>query len=159
MKDQTSTSNPNFKHGGCTKDATGRQTRLYNIWNSLKQRCCNPDCKSYPRYGGRGITITCQDWFEFPKFRKWALANGYAENLSLDRIDNNGNYCPANCQWITIRANTKKQALKVTREDGVEFSSVAEAAGFMGCHVQGIYAACYGRSKCRGFKFTLQYIQ
>lgn len=83
------------KHGKCG-------TRLYNIWFLMRQRCNNPKASHYKRYGGRGIKV-CDEWSnDFPSFEAWALANGYADNLTLDRINNNGNYEPSNCRWTDI---------------------------------------------------------
>lgn len=85
-----------IKHG-----KTG--TRIYNIWRSMKKRCYIKSSKDYIRYGKRGILI-CSEWKEsFENFYNWAINNGYNDNLTIDRIDVNGNYEPSNCRWITMK--------------------------------------------------------
>lgn len=89
----------------------GKNTRLYNIWHGMKLRCNNPHDPSYKHYGGRGITM-CSEWNEnFVNFQNWAYENGYSKELSIDRIDVNGNYTPKNCRWVTSHQqanNTRK---------------------------------------------------
>ena len=91
----------------------GSKTRLYSIWQHMKNRCRNQKSDNYKYYGGRGIAY-CEEWETFECFEKWALENGYSENLTIDRIDPNGNYEPGNCRWITQieqNKNTRKCVL------------------------------------------------
>lgn len=77
--------------------------RLYSIWCSMKGRCYGINNTNYHNYGGRGIKI-CNEWVnDFESFCKWALSNGYSDDLSIDRIDVNGDYCPENCRWTTMK--------------------------------------------------------
>lgn len=87
----------------------GKGTRLYNIWHGIKLRCLNASDRAYENYGGRGITV-CDEWRDsFEAFHKWAMANGYRENLTIDRSDNDGNYCPENCRWVTIAEQNRNR--------------------------------------------------
>jgi hypothetical protein len=95
-------------------------TRLYGIWSDIKSRTLNPKYKQYNDYGGRGITI-CDEWKNDVKsFYDWAMSNGYEEGkgLSIDRIDNDGNYCPENCRWTTITIQNRNQRIKKNNTSG-----------------------------------------
>ena len=85
-------------------------TRLYKIWYGMKRRCYEEKNESYPRYGGRGITI-CKEWLDdFMSFYNWSMENGYSDKLSIDRIDNDGNYEPNNCRWATNSVQSRNQS-------------------------------------------------
>ena len=95
-------------------------TRLYKIWASMKDRVFNIKHKAYQDYGGRGITI-CEEWKNDVKsFYDWAITNGYEEDkgLSIDRIDNDGNYYPENCRWTTQTIQTRNQRISKNNKSG-----------------------------------------
>ena len=98
-----------------------RKHRLYGVWVNIKERCLKPRNKAYKNYGGRGIKI-CENWSKnFLNFYDWAMANGYAESLSIDRIDVNGDYCPENCRWATPKQQARnKRDSKMVVFNGVE---------------------------------------
>lgn len=99
----------NYKHGGYG-------TRLYHIWCGMKKRCYDCTDKDYKNYGERGIKI-CNEWLDdFEIFQKWALNNGYQEDLTIDRINVNGNYEPSNCRWATTieQSNNKRNNKLIT---------------------------------------------
>lgn len=77
-------------------------TRLYKIWKGMRKRCNNKNSVGYKNYGGRGIGI-CSEWDNFVNFYDWSIRNNYAESLTLDRINNDGNYEPSNCRWATMK--------------------------------------------------------
>ncbi len=90
--------------------------KLYKVWNTMRRRCYVPTDKKYKSYGARGI-IVCDEWLnDYMVFREWAMSNGYKENLSLDRIDNDGNYEPNNCRWTTrsVQQRNRRNCKQIT---------------------------------------------
>lgn len=117
----------NTKSCGCIKIEKLRQNKkhglrkhpLYKIWYAMKDRCHNKNCIAYKNYGGRGIKV-CDEWKnDFKKFYDWANENGYKRNLSIDRINNNGNYEPNNCRWATSeeQGNNKRNNIFIKDEN------------------------------------------
>lgn len=98
-------------------------TRLRHIFKDMKNRCLNNKCKDYRWYGGKGIKV-CQEWVDDPQlFNDWAIQNGYNENLTIDRIDENKDYCPENCRWISFEDNSKyKSTTNVIEINGIKDS-------------------------------------
>ena len=81
----------------------GSKSRLYSIWSNMKTRCYNSNSPKYKAYGARGVTI-CDEWrYSYPNFQEWAVSTGYSEDLTIDRINVNGNYEPSNCRWLSIK--------------------------------------------------------
>ncbi len=120
----------NRKHGES-------RSRLYGIWSAMVSRCHSPASVVYARYGARGITV-CEAWRSFEPFRCWALANGYAEHLTIDRRDGNGNYEPGNCRWATAsqqhqnqraRKNSKSRLKGIRRDRSGRWRASIQVAG------------------------------
>lgn len=109
--------------GGRTKE------RLYHIWQSMRQRCQNPNNHAYADYGGRGISVFSL-WNDYDIFKKWALENGYAPSLTIERRNVNGNYEPENCCWIpySLQARNTRRTAYFTFDNGerplVEWSEI-----------------------------------
>lgn len=113
-------------------------SRLYRIWNAMKERCLCETNPNYGNYGGRGISV-CSKWEDnFQAFYDWAMSNGYNDNLTLDRVDVNGNYEPSNCRWSTrkeqnfnkrnnrlLTYNGKTQTLQQWSDEiGMEYTTI-----------------------------------
>jgi hypothetical protein len=99
-----------LKHSQCIN---GKRTKLYQLWLNMHQRTTNSKSPVFKHYGGRGISI-CSEWNDSQSFLRWALESGYKEGLEIDRINNDGNYEPSNCRWVTRQQNTLN---KRKRED------------------------------------------
>lgn len=111
---------PRNQKGVFIKTHGHSKTKLYGVWLGMKRRCYYQHDKRYQHYGGRGI-IVCDEWRkDYTAFESWAINNGYKQGLSIDRIDNNGNYCPANCRWAT----TSQQNRNYSRNSLLEFNGV-----------------------------------
>lgn len=138
-------------------------TRLYAIWKSMRQRCQNEHHHAYENYGGRGIKV-CREWQVYESFRSWAMSTGYNESaprgaLTLDRINNDGNYEPSNCKWsdMTQQANNRRKYPRHNRRivsqidaDGsaiATYPSIASASKATGIPWESIRDACSGRIK------------
>lgn len=138
----------NTKSCGCLQSETARErstrhgqtgTRLFWTWQHMIGRCTRVSDKAYRWYGGRGISV-CHKWLNsFESFRDWAMANGYADNLTIDRIDANGNYCPENCRWITIDEQQRNKTNNTFVEHGGTTRTVGEWAREFGCVPAAVY--------------------
>ena len=116
-----------------------KNTRLYRIWGNMKSRCNIPSVPCYDVYGGRGIKV-CDEWqHDFLVFREWALSNGYADDLTLDRKDVNGDYCPDNCKWATRREQANNLRKNVEIEIDGESHTIAEWSRISGLKYSTIY--------------------
>lgn len=93
-----------------TKKHGQSRERIYAIWYGIKERCYNKKCPNYKKYGNKGITM-CDEWVEsFKSFYDWSMMNGYAKNLSLDRINNDKGYSPDNCRWVTVKEQNNNKS-------------------------------------------------
>lgn len=144
-----------IKGCGCilssTKSGYKRKSeRLYAIYNGIKERCLNKNNENYDLYGGRGISI-CDEWMGdngYANFRTWALNNGYKNELTIDRIDVNGNYEPSNCRWATMKTqmNNRRNSIKINiNGQEMTLSDIADEYGISRGTVGSRYrAGCVG---------------
>lgn len=115
-----------------TKHGLGNHA-IYSTWHGMIDRCCNPKSKVYHNYGGRGISVCCEWKNNIKSFYLFAKSNGWRKGLTIDRIDNNGNYTPENCRFITRGDNTKNtRQSKYWIVEGKKYESASEAAFSLG---------------------------
>lgn len=117
-------------------------TRIYRIWKNMNTRCNNPNNKKWDRYGGRGIKI-CDEWQGengFENFYEWSMSNGYADNLTIDRQDNDKGYSPNNCRWVpfSVQSNNTSQNRNITVNG--ETKTIAEWSDLYGLNRPALYA-------------------
>ena len=125
-----------------SKTHCGTGTRLFKIWCSMRERCYRVKHSAYNRYGGRGIKV-CDEWKDFVAFRDWAYLNGYAEKLTIDRIDNDGNYEPNNCRWVSYKQQeNNKSSNRIVEYQGKKYT-VSQLAELAGLNVSTIFQRIY----------------
>ena len=122
-------------------------TKIYLTWKGIKTRTLNPKNKRYSDYGGRGITV-CKEWRnDFKTFYNWAMSNGYSDELSLDRIDNNGNYEPNNCRWTTQTIQCRNQRIYKNNSSGYKgvfyIKNKAKYQSYIGVNKNRTYLGLY----------------
>lgn len=110
-------------------------TRLHRIWTLMKNRCTSDTSPDYPKYGGRGVTV-CDEWLKFDAFYEWSISHGYDDTLSIDRIDNDGNYCPDNCRWATKKQQENNKSTNSLIEYNGETHTIAEWADIKGINYE-----------------------
>jgi hypothetical protein len=119
--------------------ATDGLTRLYKAWQAMRYRCSGRKIKCLRTYTERGISI-CDEWRQsFEPFRVWALANGYADGLTLDRIDTFGNYEPSNCRWVTMQVQAENRSNNCMVEVDGKTQTIAAWAKETGMHLTTLY--------------------
>jgi hypothetical protein len=118
------------------------KTLLHHVWSSMKARCYRKTDKGYKNYGERGVRV-CPQWHAFEPFRDWALANGYAEGLTIERNDYDGDYCPENCVWLPRKDQNKNRRMNVPITAFGETKIISEWAKDPRCKVK--YQTLYMR--------------
>lgn len=100
-----------------------RYTRIYNIWRKMKERCLNRNSDNYRYYGARGVKV-CDEWMSFSGFYEWSKISGYRDDLTIDRINVFGNYCPSNCRWATMQEQNNNTTRNHTITIGMETRTI-----------------------------------
>jgi len=119
-----------------TKHGFSNKERLYETWKNMKRRCYDKNNKRYENYGGKGV-IVCSEWLsDYLNFREWALSNGYESNLTIDRMNVNGNYEPKNCRWATA----KQQANNQTRNRILTHEGISRTMSEWAVHLNVTYS-------------------
>ena len=93
------------------------KTKLYHVWDTMYQRCLNPNSSGYSKYGAKGITL-CDEWKDPYHFMGWALLNGYRDGLTIERVDFTSNYCSKNCKWIPAEYQAQNRGKSVKNTSG-----------------------------------------
>mgnify|MGYP000781233754 FL=1 len=122
------------------------KSRIWNIWTGMRDRCSRPNNKNYQRYGGRGICV-CPEWdSDFQNFYDWSMENGYSDDLTIDRIDNDGNYEPSNCRWVTRKEQTRNRSItktiplaRIAEIDGITYQAAYDK--YVRCNVSNLRGA------------------
>lgn len=118
-------------------------TKMYNVWCAIKRRCYNTHTKEYPRYGGRGISM-CDEWRNsYESFKEWAVNNGYDDSLTIDRIDNDKDYTPDNCRFVTMREQCNNRSSNRVYTYNGETHNVTEWSEIVGIPANKIFCRLY----------------
>lgn len=118
-------------------DSSGH-SRIYTTWLAMIHRCSDPHVESYPRYGGRGIGV-CDEWLNFQTFHDWAVSNGYSDELSIDRIGPDGDYCPENCRWADSETQNNNRRDNVFLEYDGRRMTIAQWSRELGVSKEMLY--------------------
>ena len=150
----------NVKSCGCLKRETDAanlskahkhklsRTPLYSVWQGMKGRCYNENDPRYADWGGRGIKV-CEEWrHDFMAFHDWALANGYEEGLAIDRIDNDGDYCPENCRWATQKQQSRNRRSNINITIGNSTRTLTEWCEIFGLDFKAVVNRYHRNGKC-----------
>lgn len=108
------------------------KSKLYAVWAQMKNRCNCKTCVEYHNYGARGIKV-CDEWSDdYLAFKKWAMSHGYREGLTIDRIDNDGSYCPSNCRFATPKQQARNRRTNRSLTVGKRTMLACEWCEFLG---------------------------